>query len=145
MPMSEGRVSPDYDFNPFAASSSMTTSPVDSEFPSRYASTSSTSSSRSSSIFRGTKRSLHVRSQTEVPTASHPLRDGPSPTHDGNITRPTLTRRMIKTGQLVDVPVSRGTEQEEQMAGPNEKTVLVHEVPISHHSNGLINNLFISR
>ncbi|KAF8915603.1 hypothetical protein CPB85DRAFT_1432904 [Mucidula mucida] len=105
----------------------MSTSPVETGLHSRCGSTSSASSSRSSSVFRGSRRSLHVRAHTEVPTTSHPLRDAPS-YNDANVTRPTLTRR-IRTGQLIDVPVNGSNEdQEEPLEGPAEATVLVHEV-----------------
>ncbi|KIY70632.1 carbohydrate-binding module family 50 protein [Cylindrobasidium torrendii FP15055 ss-10] len=128
MPYSEGRISPDvFDFNPFAEGSSRSTSPTP---ISRCTSPTSSVSSRSSSVYHpGKRRSQHVRSHTDVPVNHHhPLRSISS-SNDAHITRPTLTRR-IKVGQLVDAPTVDivDDDESETLVGPDEATVIVHEV-----------------
>ncbi|KAK0455510.1 peptidoglycan-binding LysM domain protein [Desarmillaria tabescens] len=135
VPFDNGTDSSGITFNPFAEHDSLLTTPpidtspdLDNHRPklrcgsgSDYTTASISSSTSSVSIDH--RRTGHVRAQTEVLAAQHPLRysgSAPGPS-DANITRPTLTR-WVNVGSLVDVSVNGSPKRHYQ------KVVLIHEV-----------------
>ncbi|KAG7446553.1 uncharacterized protein BT62DRAFT_126705 [Guyanagaster necrorhizus] len=142
VPFDNGTDSSEITFNPFAeAHSPGMTTLIDGNFTSpdlrpklRRGShsdyTTASTSTSASVVFTDNRRNGHVRAQTEVPTTQHPLRySGSMPgSSDGNITRPTLTRR-VNVGPLVDVSVNGSQKNvQSEVEEPDQKVVLVHEV-----------------